>query len=180
MSLYYGGIEIIQKRRFQVCLVPFYIDVQGHAQLPPAFEEAEQSIGVSCRKDLTQKLEEQPKELKTKTLPYLWVEQNKKPSVCFFNDLGLTPLQRVLRSALGIANTRGVNIALFLFRNHFGKYYTPEHVIVETTIEECLVFNFGRPDIDIHIVLSTQDQLPFEMLKSCTSAKEEYAPNFES
>jgi|GEM_PF-5378612 len=180
MSLYYGGIQIIQNRKFHVCLVPFFIDQKGHALLPPDFMEVEQSIGVSCKKELIQKLEDQPKELKTKTLPFLWVEQVKRPSVCFFNDLGLIPLQRVLHGALGIANSRGVNIALFLFRNHFGQYYTPEKVIIETTIEECLAFNFGRPDIDIHIVLSAFDQLPYEILKSCTSAKEECAPNFES
>ena len=178
MSLYYGGIDIIQKRKYQVCLVPFFIDPQGQAQLPPAFEEAEQSIGIQCRKELIEKLEDQPKELKTKTLPFLWIEQEKKPIVCFFNDLGLTPLQRVLHSALGIANTRGVNIALFLFRNHFGRYYTPEQTIVETTIEECFAFNFGRPDIDLHIVLSRFDQFAYARLKSCKDAKNECAPNF--
>ena len=179
MSLYYGGIEIIQKRKFQVCLVPFFINTQGHAQLPPAFTEAEQSIGVCCRKELVEKLDDQPKELKTKTLPFLWVEQVKRPSVCFFNDLGLTPLQRVLHSALGIANTQGVNIALFLFRNHFGQYYIPEQTIVETSIEECLAFNFGRPDIDLHIVLSTLDQFAYARLKSCKDAKQECTPHFE-
>lgn len=179
MTLYYGSVEALQKLQFQVLVTPFFMDKDGNIQLPPGFLEAEKYLGPEYQQRLREKIVDIPNELKANTTTFLFVESPNKPAVLFFPDMGISALNFVLHNALGIANTKGVNIALLLFRNHFGQYYTPESVIVEITIDACREFNHVQLDNDIHIALSLRDQFAYERLRTCTFAHEEYAPNFD-
>jgi len=179
MYLYYcvNGVEQI---KFQVCIVPFFINTNGAIQLPYGYLEAESFFRLDCKKELQKKIDDQPKELRVKSMPYVWVERQHKPTVLFFHDSGISSLQSMLHNAISVANTRGVNIAMFLFRSNFGMYYTRDETIIEVTIEECREFLFGRPDMDIHVLLSSKDKAQYQLLKDWPIIKEECAPNFDS